>query len=115
MKVKDYKEYGINEKVVEAVKVTIQRLKDYAEIKRDGIIIECRQDRVNTLLFATHEFDVEQLRRMRNNYVFVLANMIDEEREKEKVDYDKVDEINAIMTIVTGTIDNKIWKLGGQV
>lgn len=96
----------INKEAVKAIEETLENLENLGKIKRNGIIISCDQEMVDTLLFFSKEFTEGQLTRMRNNYVYVLADKIEQARDENN--YAEVDRFYALMTVVTGSIDRRI-------
>ena len=80
------------------------------EIKRDGILVYCNQDLVDEYLFGCREFKTkEELIELRNEYVMALD--IEKEKARENKDWNLFDKLDALMTVITGTIDERYYRL----
>lgn len=101
------KEFRITEFQRAECFANILELMKKGEITKEGIIISCNQEKVNKLLFERNHYTEDELIDIRNNYVYCLSELIEEAREE---DFELADKFINIMTVITGTIDKRIYE-----
>lgn len=90
--------------------IIISEIERIGNIKRNGIIINC-DEKVLTDFLQVKMLTREELIDLRNLLVEELADRVDNLRTNFKeINYDRVEDLHAIMTVVTGIIDKEYYR-----
>ena len=101
--------------------IILGEIERIGNIKREGLIIHCDEEKIKEFLEIKYLKEEDELRGLRNLLVKTLADRISAMRitedmvEDKKKLYENIDKQHAIMTVVTGIIDNRLWELGYPV
>lgn len=105
-------EFNFDIKIMEEVSKNAIQVKLLGEVKRNGIVITCNQEVVDSIIFGTKEFTKEELINLRNHYVKFISDAISIVRDNPNDKYiEDVEKINALMTVITGSIDKRLYQV----
>lgn len=90
----------------------VEQLKDYGEIKKEGIIIHCNQEKVNFILFgriySPEDYTTEELVEIRNILVIGISEIIESLIMNNY--NEEYEEMQNILQVVTWTIDKYLYE-----